>query len=84
MASMNSMPQSCDAAPRPEWAKVTVIAAGFDVCDDFGQRVRRVVRTRDDCHVDVGDDADRLQVGDRIERQLAIQRDRSRQTEMVQ
>ena len=84
MASMKNTPQSCDAAPRPECAKVTLIAARFDISYYLAQCVRRVSRTCDDCHVDVRDDADGLEVRDRIERQLAIKRDRSRQTEMVQ
>ena len=78
------MPQSCDAAAQTGMGEGHLIAARFDVSYDLGQCVRRVSRTRDDCHVDVRDDADGLEVRDRIERQLAIKRDRSRQTEMVQ
>jgi hypothetical protein len=61
-----------------------VIASGLDVCNDFGQRIRGVVRARNDRHVGIGHDADRLQVGGRIERKLPIQRDGCGQSEMMQ
>jgi len=68
----------------PAEATVAFLAVGFGVGDQLGEVLRREVATRQEHHRRLGEHADELEGGKRIEGELLVERRDGRHADVVQ